>query len=98
MVPQMLEQPIDKLQKQKRLSWILWTLVSIVVTSIIAFTVVAFLILKSQGIVRGTITLTIVSIVLGVAIGLLSLMISFLQWHHPRPSTAFETPLAFPTP
>ena len=57
--------------------------------AILAFVVVTLLILRSQGIS----TLTIISIVVGFVISILSLLISFLQWHHPQPTDQPEPPL-----
>lgn len=84
----------DMPQKHKRPSWVLWTVVSIVFIAIFAFAVVTYLILKSQGITQeGVNTLTIISIIVSAVIGFLGLMISFLQWHHPRSSsTSGEDP------
>jgi hypothetical protein len=76
-------------QKRKRPPWVLWTVVSIVFIAIFAFAVVTFLVLKSQGITQaGVNTLTIISIIVSAIIGFLGLMISFLQWHHPKSSGA----------
>ena len=74
-------------QKRKRPPWVLWTVVSFAFIAIFAFAVVTFLILKSQGITQeGVNTLTIISIIVSAVIGFLGLMISFLQWHHPKQS------------
>jgi NhaP-type Na+/H+ or K+/H+ antiporter len=59
--------------------------------AIISFTFAAFLILHTQGTTQGISTLTIISIVFGVVIGLLGLMLSFLQWHHAKTTTASST-------
>jgi amino acid transporter len=59
--------------------------VSLGFIAILAFVIVTLLILQSQGISQGINTLTIISIVVGFVISVLSLLISFLQWHHPRP-------------
>jgi hypothetical protein len=73
---------------------VLWTVVCVVIGAIIAFTVAAFLILRNQGSAQGSNTLTIISIVVGVVIGLIGLMISFLQWHHPKHSTVSDPLIA----
>ena len=65
--------------------------ISAVVLVIISFTFAAFLILHTQGTTQGISTLTIISIVFGVVIGLLGLMLSFLQWHHPKTTIASST-------
>jgi WD40 repeat protein len=84
----------NKKQSHKQSSWVLRIVVSAVILTIIAFTVAALLILHNQGATQGISTLTIISIFIGVVIGLLGLMISFLQWHHPKPSTAPESSTA----
>jgi tetratricopeptide (TPR) repeat protein len=82
----------DMSQNRKRPPWVLWTVVSIVFLAIFAFAVITFLVLKSQGITQaGVNTLTIISIIVSAVIGFLGLMISFLQWHHPKPSGTSET-------
>src|SRR5947207_2765932 len=81
--PQRLEEV--RAHKRKRFSWLLGVLVSLGVIAILAFVVVALLILQSQGISQGVNTLTVISIVVGFVISVLSLLISFLQWHHPQP-------------
>jgi NB-ARC domain len=92
------EQQFDKPQQRKQFSWVLSIVVCTVIVAIIAFIVITILIFKSQGITRGINTLTIISIIVGVVIGLLSLMISFLQWHHSKHSGALEPSPVFPTP
>lgn len=77
----------DMSQKRKRPHWVLWTVVSIVFIAISAFAVATFLVLKSQGFTQaGVNTLTIISIIVSAVIGFLGLLISFLQWHHPKQS------------
>jgi hypothetical protein len=57
---------------------------------IFAFVVITLLVLRSQGPSQGINTLTILSIVGGFVIGVLSLLVSFLQWHHPKDPPASE--------
>jgi WD40 repeat protein len=57
---------------------------------IFAFVVITLLVLRSQGPSQGINTLTILSIVGGFVIGVLSLLVSFLQWHHPKDPSASE--------
>src|SRR2546426_7287027 len=83
----------DTQQKRKRFPWILGIIVSIGLIAILAFVVVTLLILRSQGISQGISTLTIISIVVGFVVSILSLLISFLQWHHPRPVDRSEPSL-----
>jgi len=79
----------DLPQKHRQPPWVLWAVVSMVFIAIFAFAVVTFLILKSQGITQaGVNTLTIISIIVSAVVGFLGLMISFLQWHHPKSSGA----------
>ncbi len=74
--------------KRRRFPWILGMLVSSVLIAILAFVAVTLLILSQQGITQGIDTLTILSIVVGFVLSLLSLLVSFLQWHHPKPPPA----------
>src|SRR5438105_2125837 len=81
----------EKVQRRKRFPWILGVIASIGFLAILAFVVVTLLILQSQGISRGINTLTIISIVLSFMIGVFGLLLSFLQWHHPRSSNQHES-------
>ena len=85
-------QPKKKKQTRRRHSWVLWTVVLVVFCAIFAFTLTVLLIVKSQGVNQGTITLlTIVSIIVGTVVALLSLLFAFLQWFHSRPSYSSES-------
>jgi len=86
MTQQLQEPQPEKQQTRRRRSWVLWIVVLIVLCAILAFTVTALLIVKSQGIAQGTTILTILSIVVGTAVALLGLLFTFLQWFHSRPS------------
>jgi WD40 repeat protein len=77
--------PFERAPKRKRFPWILGVIVSIGFLAILVFAIIALLILRSQGITQGVNTLTIISIIVGFMIGVLGLLISFLQWHHPQP-------------
>ncbi len=77
-------------QKRKRFPWMLGVIVSSVFIVIFAFVVVTLLVLRSQGVAQGINTLTILSIVVGFVISVLSLLVSFLQWHHPKDASASE--------
>ncbi len=84
-------QPEKKQQTHRRRSWVLWTVVFVVLCSILAFTVTALFIVKSQGINQGTVTkLTVLSIIIGTVVALLGLLFTFLQWFHSRPSHSSE--------
>jgi WD40 repeat protein len=84
-------QPEKKKQTYKQRSWVLWTVVLIVLCVIFAFTITVLLILKSQGINQGTVTiLTVLSIIVGTVVALLGLLFTFLQWFHSRPSHPSE--------
>src|SRR2546428_827989 len=88
-------------QKRKRFPWVIGVLVSIVLIAILVFVVVTLLILSSQGATQGINTLTILSIVVGFVVSILSLLVSFLQWHHPKAPPASEEIIAasgFQTP
>ena len=81
-------------QKRKRFPWLIGILVSIVLIVILVFVVVTLLVLRSQGVTQGITTLTILSIVAGFAVSVLSLLVSFLQWHHPKALPASEEIIA----
>ena len=85
MVPQLHRSQVESVPKRKRFPWTLGIIMSLGLMAILAFVVVTLLILRSQGITQGINTLTIISIVVGFVISILSLLISFLQWHHPQP-------------
>ena len=87
---QMPEPPSNKEQKRKPFPWVLWTVVSIVIIAIIVFAIVVVLILRRQNATQSDITLAIISSIATVVVGLLGLLISFLQWHHPKLSAAPE--------
>jgi hypothetical protein len=93
MVFQSQRSPIEKGLKRKRFPWMLGIIVSLGLMAILAFVVVTLLILRSQGVTQGINTLTIISIVVGFVISILSLLISFLQWHHPQPTERSEPAL-----
>src|SRR6266566_6825785 len=78
----------DTQLKHRRFSWMMGVLVSSVLLVILVFVVVTLLVLRSQGVTQGINTLTILSIVVGFVVSLLSLLVSFLQWHHPKASPA----------
>ncbi len=65
-------------------------LVSSVLLVILIFVVVTLLVLSSQGVTQGINTLTILSIVAGFVVSVLSLLVSFLQWHHPKATPVSE--------
>src|ERR1700730_6023303 len=81
-------------QKRKRFPWVIGVLVSIVLIVILVFVMVTLLVLSSQGVTQGITTLTILSIVVGFVVSLLSLLVSFLQWHHPKAPPASEEIIA----
>src|SRR5450432_3198152 len=75
---------------RKRFSWMLGIIISSGFIIIFAFVVITLLVLRSQGPSQGINTLTILSIVGGFVIGVLSLLVSFLQWHHPKDPSPSE--------
>src|SRR5436305_7622129 len=93
MVPQLQEQQPSNSQRPKQHSWMHRIVISVVIIASMAFAIAALLIVKSQGINQGSTILTIISIVVGVVIGLLGLLFAFLQWYNskhsgiPNPST-----------
>lgn len=58
-------------------------IIIIFILTIIAFCIAAYLILRNQGITQGSTTLTIVSIIFGLIVGLLALMFAIFQWRYP---------------
>ena len=91
MTQQKLEQQHDKRQKPRRSSWVLKVVVSLIVIGIIAFTCATILILNNQSHAQGSFILTVISVISSVVIGLLSLLIAFLQLHHSRSSSTSVT-------
>src|SRR5450759_4502093 len=80
----------DMLHKRRRFPWMLGVIVSSVFIVIFAFVVVTLLVLRSQGVAQGINTLTILSIVVGFVISVLSFLVSFLQSHHPKDASASD--------
>jgi WD40 repeat protein len=96
MVPLPQRSSIKRAHKHKRFPWLLGMIMSLGIIAILAFIIVTLLILQSQGISQGMNILTIISIVVGFAISVLSLLISFLQWHHSQLGNQPEPPLVLP--
>jgi len=65
----------------KRLHWGHWIIISIVTIVIIVLAVITIWILIRQGFAQVATTLTIISILVAIVIGLPSLMMGFLQWY-----------------
>src|SRR6266567_4389806 len=84
----------DTQLKHRRFSWMMGVLVSSVLLVILIFVVVTLLVLSSQGVTQGINTLTILSIVVVFVVSVLSLLVSFLQWHHPKAPPASEELIA----
>ena len=76
--------------KQRRFPILFRLVIVIIVIIAIVFTSTVLIIVKSQGIIRGSVILTIISIVLGVVFGLAGLTISFFQWYYPRHSGEYN--------
>ncbi len=93
MIPQLQRSPAESVPKRKRFPRTLGIIVSLGLMAILAFVIIALLILQSQGITQGINTLTIISIIVGFVMSVLGLLISFLQWHHPQPTDQSETSL-----
>ena len=81
-------------QKRQRFPWGIGVLVSSVLLIILVFVVITLLILSHQGITEGINTLTILYLVVGFTVSILSLLVSFLQWHHPKAPPASEEMIA----
>src|SRR5437660_4579128 len=69
------------MQRQRRFSSLQVVVASLVILATIAIVGIAFFIVKIQGIAQALNTLTFLSIVLGLILGLLTFMLNFLQWH-----------------
>jgi WD40 repeat protein len=85
MAPSSQRPPFERAQQRKKLPWILGVIASMGFMAILAFVIVTLLILQSQGVTQGVSTLTIISIAAGFVMSVCGLLLSFLQWHHPRP-------------
>ena len=83
-------------QKRKQFPWVIGVLVSSVLIIILVFVVITLLVLSNQGITQGINTLTIMYLVVGFAVSVLSLLVSFLQWHHPKAPPVSEEIIAAP--
>ncbi len=75
---------VKRAYKRKQFPWLLGMTVSLGFIAILAFVIVTLLILQSQGISQGINIVTIISIIVGFVVSVLSLLVSFLQWHHPQ--------------
>ncbi|GHO96593.1 hypothetical protein KSF_066410 [Reticulibacter mediterranei] len=71
----------DHQRRGKRSSRMTWIVIAVVTVAIIAVIFVALFIILEQGIVQGLTTLTAISIVIGIAVSILTLMVNFFQWH-----------------
>ena len=80
----------SKPQGRKRRPWILWMVISLFVSTVVTLT--AVFIVKIQG----PNVLSVVSIIVGMVTGLLSLMIPFFQSHHSNPTHTPESAAAAP--
>ncbi|HEU5229435.1 MAG TPA: NB-ARC domain-containing protein [Ktedonobacteraceae bacterium] len=80
------------MQRQRRFSSLQAIVISLVVLSAITIVGLAFFIVRSQGIAQGLNTLTILSIVLGTILGMLTLMLNFFQWHASLDKSQQQTP------
>jgi hypothetical protein len=70
---QQIQEPHTEQQTRRHHLWVLWTVVFVVFCAIFAFTLTALLIVKSQGINQGTVTiLTVLSIIVGTLFALLT--------------------------
>jgi len=70
--------------KKRRLPILLLAIISISLIIIIAFSFIVFIIVRDKGINQGSVILTIISPIIAVALGLLTFVIAFVQWYHPR--------------
>ncbi len=67
-------------QVKRKSFWNVWLPSILVVLSVIGLSVIGFFIVSAQGLDKGLTTLTIISIVLGMVLSLLSLLVNFFQW------------------
>src|SRR5579885_1187500 len=94
------------MQRQRRFSSLPVVVVSLVIRALVAIIGLAFFIVRIQGVTAGLNILTILSIVLGIVLGMLTLMLNFFQWHssldrphHPPPSDSHTSAIpALPAP
>jgi tetratricopeptide (TPR) repeat protein len=73
-------------------------IIIIFILTIIAYCIAAYLILRNQGITQGSTTLTIVSIIFGLIVGLLALMFAIFQWRYPVTPNTPKSGVTSPPP
>jgi WD40 repeat protein len=83
--------PLDKARNSKRFPRLIWVVSGSIFIAIFVFIAAALFILQSQGVTQGTNTLTPISIVIGIIIGLVGLLLAFLQWYSARPVDVAES-------
>ncbi len=83
----------DETKKRKWRPQLHLIIISSVIAAIIGLTIMTILIIKSQGLTQGVVTLTIVSILTGMIIGLLGLMLNSFQWLSSRSSYEHHPPV-----
>jgi tetratricopeptide (TPR) repeat protein len=88
----------QKPQRRKGLPLGQWIIILIIILTIIAFGIAAYLIVKNQGSTQGLTTLTIITIVCGLIVALLALMFAIFQWLYPRTSSVPEPSVTTSTP
>jgi uncharacterized delta-60 repeat protein len=93
----MKEPPTGHLSKRKGIALLHQIILGAVIVAIIAIAVAAFFIVRSQGISQGLITLTIISILVSMIIGLLTLMINSFQWLSSKETPAHKLSNHAPT-
>jgi hypothetical protein len=69
-----------------------WLVGGLGIMTICAIALLATFVLVRQGVSQGLITLTIISIVGSMIIGILTLMVNFFQWHVSTSQTAHHSP------
>ncbi len=67
-------------QVKRKSFWATWLPVTLVILSITILAIVGVFIVFVQGLDKGLTTLTIISIVLGMVLSILSLLVNFFQW------------------
>ncbi|HLG61217.1 MAG TPA: NB-ARC domain-containing protein [Ktedonosporobacter sp.] len=69
------------MQRQRRFSSLQVVVASLIILATVVIVGIAVFIVRVQGVAQGLNTLTILSIVLGIVLGMLTLMLNFFQWH-----------------
>ncbi|GCF08428.1 NACHT domain-containing protein [Dictyobacter arantiisoli] len=67
--------------KHRRRVRLAWLIASICVMAVIIIVLVALLVIKQQGVLTGGTTLSVLALVVGMVVSILTLLVNFFQWH-----------------